>query len=188
MELESLTCNNCGASLQVPHAANFVTCASCGSQLAVKRTESVAYTEVLTRLDKRTTQMETELRRLKLDSELDRIDDDWESERQEYLIRSKDGAASEPTVEGALLQGGLIAGIGGLGTCVVAGMSGTSNPPTGRLVKIVPVARFMRDWLPLAHQGLFILWQKSANGTLSRRERGNAYLLETQEHCSWMTQ
>ena len=169
MQLESLTCNNCGASLKVPHAANFVTCASCGSQLAVKRTESVAYTEVLTRLDKRTAQMETELRRLKMANDLNQIDDDWQSEREQYLIRDKNGSTSEPTVEGAMLQGGLIAGIGGLGTCVVAGMSGASDMGSITLLLVV-----VFGGLGLATGGY--IWWKARNykqaysDYMSRRE------------------
>lgn len=62
MELETLSCNNCGAPLQVPENANFVSCAQCGSQLAVKRNESARYTEVLQRLDTRTTEMARELK------------------------------------------------------------------------------------------------------------------------------
>ena len=49
MELISVSCNHCGAPLEVPPGANYVTCAHCGSRLAVKRTGSAVYTELLER-------------------------------------------------------------------------------------------------------------------------------------------
>src|SRR5262245_6916663 len=105
MQLESLLCNHCGAPLQVPPDANFVICASCGSQLAVKRTPTVVYTEVLRKLDQRTRQMAADLRDLRLQSELEQVDREWEDERQQYLARSRSGWAREPTRGGAVRQG-----------------------------------------------------------------------------------
>src|SRR5215207_11359057 len=96
MELETLNCNNCGAPLQVPESANFVTCTHCNSQLAVKRTETAHYTEVLQRLDNRTSEMAKELRQLKLQNELMAIDEAWEDEQREYLITPSKGAAYLP--------------------------------------------------------------------------------------------
>ena len=57
MELETLSCNNCGAPLEVPPGANFVTCAHCGSRLAIKRTDNASYTEVLDQIGQRTERM-----------------------------------------------------------------------------------------------------------------------------------
>lgn len=99
MELETLNCNHCGAPLRVPESANFVTCAHCGSQLAVKRTDTAHYTEVLTRLDARTTEMAQELEELKLQNELNAIDQEWEEERQQYMISPSRGAPYLPDEE-----------------------------------------------------------------------------------------
>ncbi len=99
MELETLNCNHCGAPLRVPESANFVTCAHCGSQLAVKRTDTAHYTEVLTRLDARTTEMAQELEELKLQNELNAIDEEWEEERQRYMISPSRGAPYLPDDE-----------------------------------------------------------------------------------------
>ncbi|HEX8600557.1 MAG TPA: hypothetical protein VF952_18840 [Chloroflexia bacterium] len=99
MELETLNCNHCGAPLQVPESAKFVTCAHCGSQLAVKRTDTAHYTEVLTRLDARTSEMARELQELKLQNELNAIDEAWEEERQRYLISPSHGAPYLPDDE-----------------------------------------------------------------------------------------
>jgi DNA-directed RNA polymerase subunit RPC12/RpoP len=97
MTLEPITCNNCGAALDVPPEANYVTCAYCASRLAVKRTSSVVYTEVLQELDARTQRMAADLGRLQLQSELERIDHEWEQQRQPYLLRDRTtGATFEP--------------------------------------------------------------------------------------------
>ena len=42
-----LTCNQCGAYLEVPEETRFLTCTDCSSQLEVHRSASTAYTEVL---------------------------------------------------------------------------------------------------------------------------------------------
>jgi len=46
MNLEALNCNNCGAPINVPPTANFVTCKGCGAQLIIRRTEEATYTEL----------------------------------------------------------------------------------------------------------------------------------------------
>ncbi len=51
--LQLLNCNACGGPLDVHSTANFVTCSHCGSQLAVKRNETVAYTEVLKQVEQK---------------------------------------------------------------------------------------------------------------------------------------
>jgi hypothetical protein len=92
MELETVSCNNCGAPLTITENVNFVTCGHCGTQLAVKRNESVTYTERLEHLESRTDDMANELKRLKMQQELNQLDDDWEAEKQNYMIRSKNGS------------------------------------------------------------------------------------------------
>jgi DNA-directed RNA polymerase subunit RPC12/RpoP len=99
MELETLSCNNCGAPLQVPITANFVNCAYCGSRLAVKRTESAHYTEVLERLDRldtRTESVEAAVRVLQLDKAIMELDDGWRAKRKQYMMQGRDGTLHAP--------------------------------------------------------------------------------------------
>jgi|GEM_PF-5347765 len=70
--LEHLACNNCGAQLQVPAGANYVTCTHCNSQLVVRRDPTVTYTQKLDEIDKRTEQMAEDLAHLRRESELDK--------------------------------------------------------------------------------------------------------------------
>ena len=73
MQTESLNCNNCGAPIEVPGGANFVTCVHCNTQLAIKRTESVAYTETLQRIDRHTEQLADQVAVLTYQNELARL-------------------------------------------------------------------------------------------------------------------
>jgi DNA-directed RNA polymerase subunit RPC12/RpoP len=114
MQLESLSCNNCGAPVEVTPTTNYLTCAHCGSRLAVKRTETAHYTEVLDRLQARVDQVDDELEDLRAENELLRLDQDWEEERKQYMVRTKDGSLVEPSMSG--VTGSLI----GLGAIVAA--------------------------------------------------------------------
>ena len=59
----SLTCNQCGESLEVPEETRFLTCTACSSQLEVHRSGTTAYTEVLEATE--TAKLELELEKLK---------------------------------------------------------------------------------------------------------------------------
>ena len=63
---ESVACNHCGAPLDVPGSAKYLTCNHCGSRLVVKRTSSVSYTEVLQNISRKTDALEKEVRKLRL--------------------------------------------------------------------------------------------------------------------------
>jgi hypothetical protein len=135
--LEPLTCNNCGAALDIPASANFVTCVFCGSRLAVKSNASVVDTEVLQQLDERTQRLSTDVQQLQLESELERIDREWEQERQPYLLSSPTGATFEPTIPWALLTVGVAAIFAGVVALLFFTLWGgvlTSNPISGVFV------------------------------------------------------
>jgi hypothetical protein len=84
MEVQSLSCNGCGAALDVGPATNFVTCAHCGSRLAIKRTSSSAYTEVLGEIAGHTAQMVDNLDIIRLKSELELLDVAWANKQAEF--------------------------------------------------------------------------------------------------------
>jgi hypothetical protein len=123
MQVESVNCNNCGAPLEVGAATRFVTCAHCGTRLAVKRTASSAFTETLDRLDQKTDVMARQLAELRHHAELERIDREWEQERQGFLTTDKQGNKHEPTAAGGII-GGLILIVFGLFFAVSSGSMG----------------------------------------------------------------
>ena len=98
MELVPILCNQCGASLQISAAANFVTCQHCQTQLAVKRNQSTAWTEQLQQIDRRTQQLAHQVAVLTYQNEIERIDREWLAERESYCWRGKDGSLVEPGI------------------------------------------------------------------------------------------
>lgn len=107
MELETITCNNCGAPLQVPAGAKFITCNHCQSNLAIHRNDSATYTEKIAQIEEHTQEMASDLAQLRYESELARVDREWERERESYLVRDKEGNSSEPSAVGSLIGGAL---------------------------------------------------------------------------------
>lgn len=97
MELVPVNCNGCGAALDVGPDTRFVTCAQCGARLAVKRSESAAYTEILEGLERKTDAIAEQLAEIQRQNELERIDREWEQERRQWFTRNKDGSMSEPS-------------------------------------------------------------------------------------------
>lgn len=112
MRVESVSCNNCGAPLEVEAGTTSVTCGHCGSRLAVKRTGSSLYTELLEKIDQKTDAMARQLAELRHHAELERIDREWEQERQGFLTTDKRGNTHEPTTAGAILMGVILIGFG----------------------------------------------------------------------------
>lgn len=134
MELLAVSCNNCGASLEVPLGANYVTCAHCGSRLAVKRTGSAVYTELLEKLDRKTDVMTRQLAEIAYRSELERLDREWEATRQTFLTTDKRGRTHEPNELGSRIGGAIFAAFGliwSLATCGTTGAIGGSPAGDG---------------------------------------------------------
>lgn len=136
MQAESLSCNNCGAPIDVSLQANFATCTHCGSRLAIRRTNSASYTETLERLDKTTSQMSEELETIRQQNELEQVDREWQMEREQYLVHNdKSGSARTPSTGGAV--GAVIVGVVmvvfalfwiGMATAMTGGFGASSSP------------------------------------------------------------
>ncbi|HET6573820.1 MAG TPA: hypothetical protein VFG68_09480 [Fimbriiglobus sp.] len=123
MPVESVSCNNCGAPLEVGPWTNYVTCGHCGSRLVVKRTGSSLYTEILEEIDRKTDAMARQLAELRYNAELERIDREWEHERQGFLSTDKHGNKHEPNTFVAIFFGVVLIGFG-LFFAVTAGSIG----------------------------------------------------------------
>src|SRR5262245_7768063 len=77
MKLISLLCNQCGAPLEVLEGTRFATCRFCSTQLAIEQTESAYFSRVLEALGRQTTEFSKDLAAVKLQQELDRLDQQW---------------------------------------------------------------------------------------------------------------
>lgn len=112
IELQKLSCNSCGAPLEVLQSANFATCNHCSTQLAIRRTSTATFTEQLEGLATRQAELQERLRIAELDNQIARIDLEWQCEREQYLVGGNGGANQEPTETMPLI--GLIFGFVGV--------------------------------------------------------------------------
>src|SRR5262249_50719590 len=117
-----------GAPLEVPATTNYVTCNHCGSKLVIRRGESATYTELAGAID----QMAGQLAHLVHEQELERIDREWEEERQQYMIENKQGFRSVPNTTSSVVGGVAVTGFGILWTAMAfamtSGFSGFGGP------------------------------------------------------------
>lgn len=112
MTLLSVSCNHCGAPLEISEETKFVTCRHCHRQLAVKHSDSSVFTEVLTQLAERTAGMADDLKIIQLQNDLERLDREWEAESREYLVEEKNGHTSRPSPVLTTIMGGVMLVIG----------------------------------------------------------------------------
>ena len=105
MQLESLNCNNCGAPLEVAATSNFVTCNHCSTRLAVRRTESSAFTEQLEDIGAKQDEMLNRLKRIERQTQLADLDREWESKKAEFLVTNKHGNTHLPSRAGIVMSG-----------------------------------------------------------------------------------
>jgi len=97
MKTINLTCNHCGAPLEVAEGTNFVTCRFCSSRLAVEHSESAFYTRVVEAIEQQTNALSQDLETIKLQNEIERLDREWQMDREQLCHRTKSGRLVEPT-------------------------------------------------------------------------------------------
>lgn len=124
MILETLSCNNCGAPLQVPETANFVTCNHCETQLAIHRSATAAWTEQLDELGRQTDQLAVQVARLTAENKRASLDRDWDRAKQQYMIADKHGRRRVPNSTMSIVGAVVTAGFGIFFTVFAGAMSG----------------------------------------------------------------
>jgi LSD1 subclass zinc finger protein len=136
VSLEELICNNCGAPLQVPRSANFVTCNHCRTQLAVRREATTSYTEALEQVSKQTQALTEQVKYLTYQNELSALDRQWETERQQYMVKDKHGHRHVPGEVSSIIAGGAM-GIMGLVFLGVSASVGEGMPAFMGIILLV---------------------------------------------------
>lgn len=96
MELLNVSCNHCGAPLEVSPQTKFVTCRHCARQLVVKHTDNSAFTEVLEKVAGQTAEMAEDLKAIRIQNEIEQLDREWSAEAEQYMEAGKDGGVSRP--------------------------------------------------------------------------------------------
>lgn len=123
MQVERLICGSCGAPLEVPQGANFVTCNHCATSLAIRRTESTTFTEQLADLAEKTEELSDRVDDLAASSELSAIDREWQLERESLLVSDKHGNKHVPTKNASVMGGIGIAVFGCFWTAMAIGIT-----------------------------------------------------------------
>lgn len=126
MKLISLVCVSCGAPLQVPANAQFITCQRCQCHMAVKHNSSAAWTERIEQIDRRTQQLAEQMAKLQYENEVARLDREWMA-RPDVQQRFRWGRSTTPSRVGALVVLGIIGAT--IAFVVFAiGVAASSNP------------------------------------------------------------
>ena len=113
MPVVSVSCNHCGAPLEVAESTRFVTCRHCGSRLKIEHGQGAAYTEVLEELQATQREMADDIETLRLQNELERVDREWSDEQRSFETTDKHGRRSLPTEGNTALA--VIAALFGIG-------------------------------------------------------------------------
>ncbi|HBV65865.1 MAG TPA: hypothetical protein DEF45_22915 [Rhodopirellula sp.] len=137
MELERLVCNSCGAPLEVPSSAKFVTCSHCSGVLQIRRTESAIYTELLADIAEKTEELSERIDDLATNSELNAIDNQWQIERESLMVHNKHGKSQIPT-RGSSMAAGIIVTIFGCIWTVMAINITSSSGSVGAAKGVFP--------------------------------------------------
>jgi hypothetical protein len=123
MSIDRVSCSQCGEQLQVPDTTRYVTCGQCRTSLVVRRSGSSIFTEPVagaspappasraTSPDLRDLQRQQEINRL--ENELNRLDIDWEREKEGYKVSGRYGHRYLPK-KGASVIGGVVITVFGI--------------------------------------------------------------------------
>ena len=133
MKVLSIACNNCGGPLEVPNKVRFLTCNFCDSRLEVQQSGSTYYTNVLEAVG----DLKHEIESLKLEGKLQRLDRDWQEQREGLKVRDKHGRSYIPSKAGTVVM--MVVMI--FGALVVFGMwsSMSSGMPAGLILILVVI-------------------------------------------------
>lgn len=137
MKTISFQCNNCGSKLEVNASTNFCICASCKSSLQVKYSGSAYFSKVLDRKTEQAEEASTNSEQLLLKQELRILEEEWESIRKTFEMRSRNGSVSMPS-RGFAMLGGVLAVVLVLAALIVTSIS--SGGGSFILIIVIPIA------------------------------------------------
>jgi hypothetical protein len=136
MKVTKVCCQGCGADLQIDESIRFVTCNYCNARLEVVHDETVTHTKQLDKIERTTVELANNLKVIKLQNDLERLDREWDNQRNGLLVRSKDGSLSEPSSVGSMVGGVVVIVFGIFWTVTAAGMGAPGFFPLFGLVFI----------------------------------------------------
>lgn len=113
MKVTKVCCQGCGADLQIDESIRFATCNYCHARLEIVHDPTVTHTRLLEDIGRTTERMAGNLRVIELQNDLERLDREWESRKQGFMVTSKNGHRSIPSEAGSMVGGaiGVIMGV-----------------------------------------------------------------------------
>jgi len=166
-KLLALSCNHCGAPLDVPPRAKYVTCAHCATRLKVMKTENAAYTEILEEVMQKTQEVADDVAVLTLQGELDRIDRSWEKRRENFMISDKHGHKHVPSTFNTVGTGAF----GGVIMLIWVGFSVSSGMPKEMAMIVGGIACLVVGSAIIGFGKVRVYEQEKAKYTRRRREK-----------------
>lgn len=113
MKVTKVCCQGCGADLEVDESIRFVNCNYCGAKLEIVHDRTTTHSRVLEKLEKKSDEMAGDLKVIRLQNELEKLDREWDREMQGFMVTGKNGQKSLPSGAGSM-AGGVIAIIFGV--------------------------------------------------------------------------
>jgi DNA-directed RNA polymerase subunit RPC12/RpoP len=125
LRARKVTCEQCGASIRLSTSIRFVTCRYCGSTLEmIQKVAKPSLSD--TKPGPAEPASVDEIALLRLETELSRVEAEWERKRQSLLVRDENGNAYEPDdPQGILLS--ILTVAGGILIPVFTGLSFASS-------------------------------------------------------------
>ena len=102
-KISKVACQGCGAVLEVDESVRFVTCRYCASRLEICHDPSTIYSKLLEDVVRTQKSAERELRLIRLERQLDRLDKTWKSFADSVSRKAKDGTLHEPSGSDSIL-------------------------------------------------------------------------------------
>lgn len=126
MKVTKVCCQGCGADLEVDEAIRFVNCNYCGAKLEVVHDATTTHTRLLEKLEKQTGEMAEDLKVIRLQNDLEKLDREWDRETQGFMVTGKNGQRSIPSAGGSMVGGGIAVVFG----VIWMGFAGSMGAPT----------------------------------------------------------
>lgn len=99
MTVVQVSCQGCGAPLDVSEDTRFITCAFCKARLEVLREPTHLETRLLEEVQTATGKLSHRLRIIELQNEIERLDGDWRETCERKYGREQDGSPrQEPDI------------------------------------------------------------------------------------------
>lgn len=102
MKVTKVCCQGCGADLDVDEGIRFVTCNFCGARLEIVHDDTVTHSKLLEKIGQQTDAMADDLKVIRLQNELERLDREWQVDSQRFMVADKHGNSRPPNAIGGI--------------------------------------------------------------------------------------